>query len=28
VRTLIDDFHASSGLRRYGDDGYGSPTQP
>lgn len=28
VRTLIDQYHASTDLRRYGEDNYGSPTQP
>jgi mono/diheme cytochrome c family protein len=28
VQTLINDFHASTELRRYGEDGYGNPHQP
>jgi hypothetical protein len=28
VRVLIDEYHATTDLRRYGDDDYGSPPQP
>ena len=28
VGTLIDRYHANAELRRYGEEGYGSPPQP
>jgi len=28
VQVLVDQFHATTNLNRYGDDAYGSPPQP
>jgi hypothetical protein len=28
VRVLIDQYHATADLRRYGEDDYGTPPQP